>query len=126
DDTTVTALMGNREMNPFTTKSIITIKDLLANLQVIRDRGWAFDDEERYIGMRCIAAPVFNEFGEAVAGLSISGPAGRLHDERAATVAAGVMAAANDVTRKSGGMAPANWRGGNASMDRNGRRPGQA
>ena len=39
-------------------------------------RGWAMDDEERTEGMRCIAAPIFNEFREATAGVSISGPTG--------------------------------------------------
>ena len=46
--------------------------------QEIRSRGWSVDDEERYPGMRCVAAAIFNEFGEPVGGVSISGPTVRV------------------------------------------------
>ena len=41
-------------------------------------RGWSVDDEERYPGMRCVAAAIFNEFGEPIGGISISGPTVRV------------------------------------------------
>ena len=43
---------------------------LEADLARIRHRGFSFDDEERSRGMRCIAAPVFDLSGEAIAGIS--------------------------------------------------------
>ena len=51
---------------------------LEADLRVVRDRGYAIDDEERNEGMRCVAAPIRNAHGETVAGLSISGPTSRV------------------------------------------------
>ena len=74
---------------------------LRAELAAIRARGWSFDNEEKTPGMRCVAAPVFNAHGEAVAGISVSGPTGRMPDDRIEAIAALVMEAAATV---SGGL----------------------
>ena len=58
-------------------------------LRSIRTRGWSIDDEEHTLGMCCLAAPIFNEYGEAIAGISVSGPAVRLPDAQAGGTGAG-------------------------------------
>lgn len=103
------ALIDTDNMRKYTPNTIDDPALLFDELAVIRSRGWALDDEELYAGMRCVAAPIFNEFGEAVTGLSISGPALRLADERLDAVAAQVKAAADCVTQKSGGVAATHW-----------------
>ncbi len=53
-----------------------TISDLAAfqrELDVVRERGYALDDEENEIGIRCIGAPVFDHSGSVVGALSVSG-----------------------------------------------------
>ena len=45
---------------------------LREHLKLVRAQGYAIDDEENEKGVRCIAAPVFNEVGKAVAAISIS------------------------------------------------------
>jgi IclR family acetate operon transcriptional repressor len=90
----------------FTPRSLTTLEALAADLALTRARGWALDDEERHPGMRCVAAPIFNAYGEPIAGLSISGPAFRLPPERAAAVGARVRAAADGVTAAIGGVLP--------------------
>ena len=77
---------------------------LHADLARTHLRGWALDDEERNLGMRCIAAAIFNEFGDPVAGLSVSGPAPRLDDGRVAELGPLVAAAAAEITRLVGGV----------------------
>ncbi len=54
--------------------------------------------------MRCIAAAIFNEFGDPVAGLSVSGPTPRLADGRVAELGPQVAAAAAEITRLVGGV----------------------
>ena len=54
------------------------LESLSRDLQEIKARGWSVDDEERHPGMRCIAAAIFNEFGEPVGGISVSGPTVRV------------------------------------------------
>ena len=56
--------------------------------------------------MRCIAAPVFNEFGEPIAGVSVSGPTVRMTPERVAALGPLVAEAAAEVTRTIGGRPP--------------------
>lgn len=78
----------------------------MRDLARTRERGYAVDDQEKAPGMRCVAAPVFNGFGEAVAGLSVSGPAFRISLEDAARIGAQVRAAADEVTESIGGQRP--------------------
>ncbi len=65
-------------MRGFTDTTITDIDQLLAHLQQVRERGLAFDDGEHEPEVCCVAAPIFDSTGRAVAALSISGPAHRL------------------------------------------------
>ncbi len=90
------------------TEHTLTDRDaLMADLSTIRARGYAIDGEERNIGMRCIAAPVFDINGEAVAGISVSGPTSRVAPEHIAGFSAAVVAAAQELSAAIGGsLAP--------------------
>ncbi len=87
----------------FTPGTITKPDRLFAELDTVRTRGWAFDDEERYAGMRCIAAPVFNAYGDAVAGISVSGPTARFTAQGISLFSAAVRRAAADLTERIGG-----------------------
>ncbi|MCC5956774.1 MAG: IclR family transcriptional regulator [Natronohydrobacter sp.] len=92
-----------RGLRGFTPASLIDAQALERDLIATRARGYAIDNEERTEGMRCIAAPIFDAQGRAVAGLSISGPVFRLSLERAEEVGAMVKRAAQGVTEATGG-----------------------
>ncbi|CAH0991160.1 Transcriptional repressor IclR [Sinobacterium norvegicum] len=98
----------------FTEKSITSPTALFADLAQIKQRGWALDDEERYSGMRCVAAPIYNAFSEAIAGVSVSGPTVRFPDDAIAEIAPMVKKAAQEITESIGGVAPASDPGGAA------------
>ena len=51
---------------------------LKEHLKLVRKQGYAVDDEENEKGIRCVAAPIFNEMGKVVSAISISGPAFRI------------------------------------------------
>lgn len=62
-----------------------TITDLEAiyeELRRTRNRGYAIDNSERDPGVRCVGVPVYNAAGRLVAGVSTSGPAGTMTDEK--------------------------------------------
>ena len=89
----------------FTERTRDNLDGLAADLAGIRARGYSIDDEEHTLGMRCIAAPIFNEYGEAIAGISVSGPSVRLPDARLAEIGPVVRDAADALTRAIGGKA---------------------
>lgn len=63
---------------PGVTEKTITDSDALKEqLSEIRDRGYAIDDEERVLGMRCVAAPICDESGHPLGAISVSGPTNR-------------------------------------------------
>jgi len=98
--------LQNTGLPEFTPKTITSPDTLFADLEKARDRGWSFDDEERHSGMRCVAAPVFNSYGEAIAGISVSGPTVRFPDDAVAEIGPKVRRAAAKITRQAGGKAP--------------------
>ena len=86
------------------TEFTLTDRDtLMEDLAITRVRGYAIDGEERNIGMRCIAAPVFDVHGEAVAGISVSGPTSRVGTEQVAKFSTEVVAAAQELSAAIGG-----------------------
>jgi IclR family transcriptional regulator, acetate operon repressor len=95
-----------RGLPGFTPASLTRPEALRADLDQIRARGFAIDNQERAEGMRCIAAPIFNAYGEPVAGLSISGPVFRVPLDRADKIGQMVTSAARAVTESTGGQWP--------------------
>ena len=87
----------------FTPKTLVSRAALFADLEQTRARGWSCDDEERYLGMRCVAAAIYNSFGEAIAGISVSGPTVRFPDNSIAEIGPTVRRAADEITRVMGG-----------------------
>jgi IclR family transcriptional regulator, acetate operon repressor len=86
-----------------TGRTIRTIEGLRAELDLVRRRGYAVDDEENAIGLRCVAAAVYDEHAQPVAALSLSGPTARIADAMVAPLGAAVREAADDITRALGG-----------------------
>lgn len=65
------------------THRTITDRDQLrAELELVRDRGWALNDEERNPGVRAIAAPVRLPGGGVAGAIAIQGPTVRITDDR--------------------------------------------
>jgi IclR family acetate operon transcriptional repressor len=102
----IARIVGEQGLAAFTARTVTDPARLAEELARIRAQGWAIDDEERTEGMRCIAAPIFNEFREATAGVSISGPTVRMARAGSAEHGARVRAAADRITRAIGGTAP--------------------
>ena len=100
----IDAILEGGALQAFTPKTIVGREALIRELAAIRARGFAIDDEEHTPGMRCIAAPIFNQFGEAVAGISLSGPSVRVRRSRDSDFSAAVKAAADEIA--IGGAAP--------------------
>ena len=64
-----------------TKNSITSLVALERELAKVRQYGQASDNEELELGVRCMAAGIYDDQNKLVAGLSISAPSGRLEDE---------------------------------------------
>lgn len=66
-----------------------TVNDLgfiKQQLAMIKEQGYSLDDEYYLPGIRCLAAPVFNHFGQVKAAISVSGPVMRMTDDTIAAL----------------------------------------
>ncbi|APX14021.1 HTH-type transcriptional regulator BhcR [Tateyamaria omphalii] len=95
--------LRGRSFETFTAHTLVAPDALVQELHRTRVRGYAIDAEEKNLGMRCIAAPVFDMYGEAVAGISVSGPATRMGSDVTDRISRSVVDAASELTRAVGG-----------------------
>lgn len=87
-----------------TMHSLVHKKDLQYDLDLCRKRGYAIDDEECEIGMRCVAAPIRDSSGKIIACISVSGPITRMTRLRyESEILPPLCKAANEITKKIAG-----------------------
>jgi DNA-binding IclR family transcriptional regulator len=78
----IEGILDEHGMPRITENTICDRAELSEEFEEIRDRGYATDHAERVEGMRCVAAPIQGQDGEAVAAISVSGPRNRLQGDR--------------------------------------------
>lgn len=81
DPQRVRAYATRTGLSGHTKNSLTQLPALERELSKVRQYGNAHDNEELELGVRCMAAGIYNDQGTLVAGLSISSPAGRLDEE---------------------------------------------
>ncbi|MEI9422009.1 IclR family transcriptional regulator [Mesorhizobium sp. Cs1299R1N1] len=101
----VGTILRKAGLQRYTDNTLSDISALAHDLATTKHRGWSVDDEERHPGMRCVAAAIFNEYGEPIGGVSVSGPTVRVTPDRLAEIGPLVRDAAIQVTRMIGGVA---------------------
>jgi IclR family transcriptional regulator, acetate operon repressor len=72
------ALIRAIELTPLTEYTITDRRRLQVELGITAARGYAIDDEEIVLGVRCVAAPIVDAAGNVRGALSVAGPAYRL------------------------------------------------
>ena len=100
----VADIAAKRGLPRATPNTIVSYRKLQADLVRTRSRGFAVDDEEYAVGLRCVGAPILDEHGEALAALSLSGPTARMSDDRLAILGSAVANATRLVTVELGGV----------------------
>jgi DNA-binding IclR family transcriptional regulator len=71
-----------RGLNARTTRTVADEKRFREELRKTAARGVAFEREEAYVGVACVAAPILNSHDHAVAAVSVTGPATTFDPER--------------------------------------------
>jgi IclR family KDG regulon transcriptional repressor len=75
-------IIAEEGLKQYTPNTITEATQLKDHLREIREKGYAFSDQEIDLGVRAIAAPVLNGKGELVAGLTCAGPAYRIKKKK--------------------------------------------
>jgi len=121
------SVMGEREVAellkqhglPRRTPNSIARPTLLNEvLAAARMHGYAVDDEENAVGLRCVAAPIFDEYRRPYAAVSIAGPTVRVTRSRVPEFGAHAIATAREITEATGGLSPLRDEGGGRAATR--------
>ena len=99
-------VLRNSNLVQLTSKTITDPDKLRAQFAAIRARGYSYDDEENAMGLRCVAAPIYDEFAEPIGAISLAGPIARLTDERILKLGPLVAHTGREITEKLGGVVP--------------------
>jgi IclR family acetate operon transcriptional repressor len=102
----VTAVLSRSGLRRFTANTLTRRPALEADLETIRENGYAIDDEEFVTGLRCVAAAVYNYQGESVCAISVSGLPLRIPMERIPVLGRLVAETARELTIALGGAMP--------------------
>jgi DNA-binding IclR family transcriptional regulator len=88
----------------YTENTITEAAALLAELAMVRQKGYAVDDEEIEVGLRCVAAPIRDHTGQVTAAISVAAPVQRMSKKQVQQTIPSVVAAAETISRRLGYM----------------------
>lgn len=75
---TIAEVLGRKELKKFTPSTISDRDKILEHLTLVKELGYAVDDEEWDEGVRCVAAPIYDYTRKVVGAVSISAPSVRM------------------------------------------------
>jgi DNA-binding IclR family transcriptional regulator len=84
-------------MPGFTTRTLSSPQAFFADIQLIRDRGFAISEQEYEEGINAVAAPIYNDGQHPIASVSVAGPAYRLTRERMVEIGPQVLLTARSI-----------------------------
>ncbi len=87
---------------PFTSNTIMNMEDLLEELEKIKGNGYAIDNEEYSVGLKCVAAPIFDHEGKVKYSISVSGPGVRMSEGKMDKIILLVKETCIDISEKMG------------------------
>ena len=96
----VEAMVRQQGMKKRTPKTINSISRLLADLEMVRERGYSVDDEENSLGARCLGAPILDAAGSVVAALGVSGTTSQVGEEALPRIAEILKETARRISRQ--------------------------
>jgi IclR family transcriptional regulator, KDG regulon repressor len=102
DDQEIDRLLSSTQLQSFTEHTITDIEEIKKQLPTVRERGYSIDDEEIELGLKCVAAPIFNHKGDVIASISCASPKMRLTAERLPVVIDGIKEAALEISNRLG------------------------
>jgi DNA-binding IclR family transcriptional regulator len=97
DEATLTTALAQQSFHRFTPNTLVTAEAMRQELDIIRSRGYGFDNEEHEPGIVCVAAPILSPNGRMLGALSVTGPTSRTSINALETWAPRVMETAAQI-----------------------------
>ncbi|MEG2454628.1 MAG: IclR family transcriptional regulator [Oscillospiraceae bacterium] len=85
-----------------TPRTIVALSEFTAELERVRVRGWAMDDEENELGVRCVGAAIPDYTGKALGAMSISGNVAKMTPQRVAELTPLLLTCRDNICRDLG------------------------
>ncbi|MFC7395244.1 IclR family transcriptional regulator [Scopulibacillus cellulosilyticus] len=98
----VLSIVEQKGLPQHTKNTITNTEDLFKNLDEIKNKGYGIEQEENELGIRCVAAPIFNHTGKIAGAISISGPSIRMSEARISTLKDELMKVCNMLSTRLG------------------------
>jgi len=98
----VAGILERKGMPVHTDRTIINQDEFLKELTLVREKGYALDDEENEYGIRCLGVPIFDHLGQVAAAISISGPTIRMTDERLQQLQPKILSIGKKISKRIG------------------------
>jgi DNA-binding IclR family transcriptional regulator len=95
------SLYPDGRLTQMTPHSHTSLASLIDDLQRVRERGWAHDNEETAIGLQCVGSPICDEGGRPIAAVSIAVPSQRMSAERLVQLGEAVKGTASEIASSS-------------------------
>ena len=96
------AILASVQLTGFTPNTMTTAESLLRDLQAVRTRGYAIDDEESNEGLRCVGAVIRDHDGNPTYAISMSGPKSRMSYSRTQEIGHALVDTATQLSRHLG------------------------
>jgi IclR family acetate operon transcriptional repressor len=100
------AVLGNGRLARVTRNSLVERNLLFDHVEKAHRSQYAIDDEENTNGLRCVAAPIFNEYHRPVAAISIAAPVEQLGSDQLVMLGHELVSAADRIMLSFGGRRP--------------------
>jgi DNA-binding IclR family transcriptional regulator len=90
------------DLEPHSPNTLTTRKDLIDELDKVREVGYSTDIEENELGIRCVGAPIYDLDGGVIGAISLSGLAQDINSERILDLGNRVSKVARDISQRMG------------------------
>jgi DNA-binding IclR family transcriptional regulator len=104
-DAAIVKILKSRGMPALSPNTITSPQKLVSDICLVRERGYAIDNEEGAVGVCCIAVPLYNHQGQVIAAISLSGISPYFTEQTIPQIVANLQDGAGEISRQLG------WRG---------------
>lgn len=102
-DEEIIRIWHSDEIIPYTPSTLTSLAAMQAEIKIIRQQGYAIDNEEHEPGIRCVVTAITDFSGKAIAAISLAATTYRMSDARIQELAPLVISTAKSISSVFGG-----------------------